>query len=165
MYEFLTQVFTNNSILEKLTAPTGLILSLITVVVSYLIFRESTPDEGDIEEPEHPEMLVLSDYTLEQLKAFDGSGPTKLIFIGICGKVYDVSEKTQFYGPEGPYASFAGSDATMSLAKNSTTREYIPKDGDEAPDLSILSDKEREALDGWISFFDKKYQVVGKIVY
>ncbi|OMJ27997.1 Cytochrome P450 regulator dap1 [Smittium culicis] len=118
-----------------------------------------------MQEPTHPSSLSISEYTLEQLRDFDGNGPTKLIFIGICGKVYDVSEKAQFYGPEGPYASFAGSDATMALALNSTTREFIPKINDSAPDLSTLSDKQREALDGWVSFFDKKYQVVGTIVY
>ena len=39
------------------------------------------------------------DYTLEELKQFDGSNPTSPILMAVKGKIYDVSGKEEFYGP------------------------------------------------------------------
>jgi len=38
------------------------------------------------------------DYTLEELKKYDGSDPKSPLLMGIKGKVYDVSAGDRFYG-------------------------------------------------------------------
>lgn len=73
-----------------------------------------------------------NEFTLSELKQYDGTDPTKPILIAIKGiikffiilyiyiwkgKVYDVSSKESFYGPNGPYHTFAGKDASRALAK------------------------------------------------
>ena len=40
-------------------------------------------------------------FTLEQLKAYDGSNPTGPIYLGTAGKVFDVTSGAGFYGPGG----------------------------------------------------------------
>ncbi|PVU90650.1 hypothetical protein BB559_000996 [Furculomyces boomerangus] len=168
MYQQLLSNPKINSLVGDLSKPLNFSLLAVAVTIIALIYSKSSfsdPNSPMFDEAAHPDSLVVSTYNLSQLSEFDGSGPTKIILIGICGKVYDVTSKPQFYGPQGPYGVFAGRDATMALAKNSLTSEFIPKSGDKIYDLSQLSDKEKEALDGWVSFFDNKYEVVGSVVF
>ncbi|PVU98017.1 hypothetical protein BB561_000157 [Smittium simulii] len=152
-------------ILLRIQEPLNLSLLIISSVAFYLIFFKTNSIPLETEEPKHPTTLAISEYSLEELREFNGTGPTKLIFICIKDKIYDVTEKPQFYGPDGPYGSYSGRDATIALAKNSTTSEFIPKPGDPKYDLSTLNAAELEALNGWASFFNEKYQVVGSIRY
>ena len=48
--------------------------------------------------------------TKEQLSAYTGAEGSPGIYLGILGRVYDVSTKPQFYGPEGGYGFFAGTN-------------------------------------------------------
>ncbi|URD88331.1 Cytochrome b5-like Heme/Steroid binding domain [Musa troglodytarum] len=45
--------------------------------------------------------------------------PSYPLLMAIKGQVYDVTQSTMFYGPGGPYALFAGKDASRALAKTS----------------------------------------------
>ena len=54
-------------------------------------------------------------------------------------------------------AAFAGKDASRALGKMSTD----PKDVD--ADWSGLDDKEKGVLNDWITFFSKRYNVVGVV--
>lgn len=62
------------------------------------------------------EKLPKPDFTLEQLKPFDGVKSDGRLLVGILGKVFDVSTAADFYGPGGPYSVFAGHDASRALA-------------------------------------------------
>lgn len=62
-----------------------------------------------------------------------------------------------FYGPGGPYALFAGKDASRALAKMS----FEPKDL--TNDLSGLGPFELEALQDWEYKFTSKYAKVGTV--
>lgn len=62
-----------------------------------------------------------------------------------------------FYGPGGPYALFAGKDASRALAKMS----FEPKDL--TGDLSGLGPCELEALQDWEYKFMSKYAKVGSV--
>ncbi|PVV00453.1 hypothetical protein BB560_005162 [Smittium megazygosporum] len=155
-------------LMTKLQEPANLALLIVSVITFLFILRKSFDSgEGDLDipEPTHPDSVTFSEYNLSELRDFDGTGPTKLIFIGIKEKVYDVSSKPEFYGPNGAYGVFAGRDATAALAKSDITTEFIPKVEDKPHDLTTLSEKEKETLDGWVSFFDNKYQVVGTLKY
>ncbi|KAJ3401315.1 hypothetical protein HDV05_000574, partial [Chytridiales sp. JEL 0842] len=61
--------------------------------------------------PSTSKELIL---TTEQLAKFDGSDPSKPIYLAIMGKVYDVSAGAKYYGKDGSYNSFAGKDAARA---------------------------------------------------
>ncbi|OMH81203.1 Cytochrome [Zancudomyces culisetae] len=117
------------------------------------------------DEPKHPTKQENGVFDVAKLAKFDGTNSSQLIFIGIKDKVYDVSHMRQFYGKDAPYGCFAGKDATIALAKNSLTTEFIPKPGAKIYDLSVLDESETKALDDWAVFFDRKYEVVGTLKY
>ncbi|QRV83464.1 cytochrome b5 [Ceratobasidium sp. AG-Ba] len=96
-------------------------------------------------------------YTLDQLKAFDGSDPSKPLYLAVKGTVFDVSAKRDMYGPGGSYALLAGKDASVALGKSSLKEE------DATPDWSTLEPSEKQTLDQWHGFFTKKYSIVGKV--
>nr|GAT55727.1 cytochrome B5 [Mycena chlorophos] len=97
-------------------------------------------------------------YTLAQLAEFSGSDPSKPIYISIKGTVFDVSRNTAVYGPGGSYALFAGKDASRGLGMSSLKAE------DAIPDYAGLADKDRKVLDDWHAFFEKRYNIVGKVI-
>ncbi|ONK67472.1 uncharacterized protein A4U43_C05F410 [Asparagus officinalis] len=100
----------------------------------------------------------LGDVTLEELKVFDGSDPKKPLLMAIKGNIYDVSRSRMFYGPGGPYALFAGRDASRALALMS----FDPNDL--TGNLEGLSSSELEVLQDWEYKFMEKYVKVGQLV-
>ncbi|RWA07761.1 hypothetical protein EKO27_g7354 [Xylaria grammica] len=74
----------------------------------------------------------------------------------IQGKVYDVSAN-KAYREGGTYNVFAGKDASRALAKSSKEPEDVQS---EWRDL----DEERQGtLNDWITFFSKRYNIVGVV--
>lgn len=53
---------------------------------------------------------------------------------------------------------FAGKDASRALAKSSVKLE------DCRPEWEDLDEKEKKTLDEWMTFFSKRYNIVGKVV-
>ncbi|KKY13790.1 putative heme steroid binding domain [Diplodia seriata] len=56
----------------------------------------------------------LRTFTPATLLPYTGHDPTLPIYLSINATVYDVSASPSFYGPGGPYAHFAGRDATRA---------------------------------------------------
>ncbi|KAL4725380.1 hypothetical protein ACLX1H_007527 [Fusarium chlamydosporum] len=77
-------------------------------------------------------------------------------YVAIKGKVYDVTGN-KAYLPGASYNVFAGKDASRALAKSSTKPE------DALPEWQDLDDKEKGVLNDWITFFSKRYNVVGVV--
>uniref|UniRef100_A0ACD5Z595 Uncharacterized protein n=1 Tax=Avena sativa TaxID=4498 RepID=A0ACD5Z595_AVESA len=100
---------------------------------------------------------MATELTAAQLRAYDGSDPSKPIYVAIRGKVYDVSAGRGFYGPGGDYALFAGREASRALAKMSK------ESGDVSGDLSGLTEKELGVLADWETKFQAKYPVVARL--
>ncbi|GMJ11125.1 membrane-associated progesterone binding protein 2 [Hibiscus trionum] len=98
------------------------------------------------------------DLTPQQLLQFNGSDPSKPIYVAINGRIYDVTSGKSFYGPGGAYAMFAGKDASRALAKMSKNEEDV------CADLDGLSEKEMGVLNDWVKKFEAKYPVVGRVV-
>ncbi|KAA8521721.1 hypothetical protein F0562_012394 [Nyssa sinensis] len=63
--------------------------------------------------------------TSQQLKQYDGTDPSKPIYVALKGRVFDVTTGKSFYGPGGAYAMFAGKDASRALAKMSKNEEDL----------------------------------------
>lgn len=87
------------------------------------------------------------------------------VYLAVKGRVFDVTRGRNFYGPGGPYANFAGRDASRGLAKGSFDEDMLTKDLDGPLDtLTDLNQEELEAMAGWEERFLEKYLVVGKLV-
>ncbi|KAJ7657281.1 cytochrome b5 [Mycena polygramma] len=97
-------------------------------------------------------------FMLAQLKEFDGSDPSKPIYVSIKGTVFDVSAKADVYGPGRSYSIFAGKDGSKGLGMSSLKEEHA------VPDYSELSEADRKVLDDWHAFFTKRYNIVGRVV-
>ncbi len=57
----------------------------------------------------------LKIYTRQQLAAYNGDDPSKPIYIGLDGYVFDVSKSPGIYGLGGEYHKLAGTDTTSPL--------------------------------------------------
>ncbi|GKB41785.1 F-box/LRR-repeat protein, partial [Tanacetum coccineum] len=101
--------------------------------------------------------VQLGEISEEELKGYDGNDVKKPILMAIKGHIYDVSESRIFYGPGGPYALFAGKDASRALAKMSFEEKDLNGD------LTGLGVFELEALQDWENKFMRKYVKVGSI--
>ncbi|KAL4574827.1 hypothetical protein LXL04_021666 [Taraxacum kok-saghyz] len=104
-----------------------------------------------------PPPVQLGEISEEELRAYDGNDPEKPLLMAIKGQIYDVSQSRMFYGPGGPYALFAGKDASRALAKMSF------EDKDLNGDLTGLGAFELDALQDWEYKFMSKYVKVGSI--
>ncbi|GAB4826372.1 Membrane steroid-binding protein 2 [Ancistrocladus abbreviatus] len=104
-----------------------------------------------------PPPVQLGEITEEELKLYDGSDAKKPLLMAIKGQIYDVSQSRMFYGPGGPYALFAGKDASRALAKMSF------EDQDLTGDISGLGPYELEVLQDWEYKFMSKYVKVGTV--
>lgn len=104
------------------------------------------------------EPVQLGDVTEEELRAYDGSDPEKPLLMAIKGQIYDVSRSRMFYGPGGPYALFAGRDASRALALMSFDRQDL------TGNIEGLSASELEVLQDWEYKFMEKYVKVGQLV-
>lgn len=85
----------------------NIFLVVIIITLIYKILRGQDTPPLPPPEPELPKMKKR-DFTVEELKAFNGTGPDGRILIGVNHKVFDVTKGRRFYGPDGPYAAFAG---------------------------------------------------------
>ncbi|CAK7353982.1 unnamed protein product [Dovyalis caffra] len=98
------------------------------------------------------------DFTADQLLQYNGTDPSKPIYVAVKGRVFDVTTGKSFYGPGGSYAMFAGKDSSRALAKMSKNDEDI------SSSLHGLTEKEIGVLDDWEKKFEAKYPVVGRFV-
>ncbi|NXG02656.1 PGRC2 protein, partial [Sakesphorus luctuosus] len=100
------------------------------------------------------------DFSLEQLREFDGARNPRIL-LAVNGKVFDVTEGSNFYGPEGPYGIFAGRDASRGLATFCLDKDKLR---DEYDDLSDLSAVQMESVREWEMQFKEKYDYVGRLL-
>ena len=98
------------------------------------------------------------DYREDELRAYDGSDPTKPVLLAIQGRVFDVTYGRDFYGKGGPYEAFAGRECAVALARMSFDKADIHGD------VSVLEDFEREKLAEWVETFEGKYDVLGRLL-
>ncbi|XP_016445269.2 membrane steroid-binding protein 1 [Nicotiana tabacum] len=104
-----------------------------------------------------PPPVQLGEISEKELKEYDGSDSKKPLLMAIKGQIYDVSQSRMFYGPGGPYALFAGKDASRALAKMSFEEKDL------TGDISGLGPFELEALQDWEYKFMSKYVKVGTV--
>lgn len=134
-------------------------MSLLALSI-YLRFRP----KAQITLPKAVGPIVFRTFTPLDLLPYDGTKDMP-VYLGIRGRVFDVTAGKNFYGPNGPYANFAGRDASRGLACGSFDEDMLTKDLEGPLDkLEGLGPDEMEALKGWEERFLEKYLVVGKLV-
>ncbi|KAH9948436.1 progesterone binding protein [Amylocystis lapponica] len=85
-------------------------------------------------------------FSAELLASYDGTN-TDEIYIAIRGIVFDVTEKSQLFGPGRMYAEFAGRDASRAWSKMTKCPEDL------IASCEGLTAEQVETLDLWLSYF------------
>ncbi|CAG8448292.1 2149_t:CDS:2 [Ambispora gerdemannii] len=116
------------------------------------------PPETAIPENLHLNPPKNDTFTVEQLSEYNGETANKPVYVAIKGTIFDVSSKRDSYGPGGSYHIFAGKDASKALGTTSLKPE------DAVADISTLNDEQLKVLDQWFDFFEKRYNIVGRVV-
>lgn len=146
-------------LLEIVYSPLNLGLLAISAILVYKIISQRKRTSLPPPEPELPKMKKR-DFTLEQIRQYDGlTGPDKRVLVAVNGKVFDVTKGKRYYGPGGPYAAFAGRDASRALAIFSV--DAIKDDYD---DLSDLNTMQMESVREWELQFNERYEYVGRLL-
>ena len=65
--------------------------------------------------PKAPPPTVFRTFTPPELLPYNGLNNMP-VYLAVRGRVFDVTAGRNFYGPGGPYANFAGRDASRGLA-------------------------------------------------
>ncbi|CAG9856276.1 unnamed protein product [Phyllotreta striolata] len=148
-----------NIFFQIVQSPLNIALVGIIVFLVYNIFKSrnnNTPVRPPV--PELPK-LKKRDFTVEELKKYDGTQEDGRVLVAVNGNVYDVTRGKRFYGPGGPYAAFGGRDASRGLATFNVTAA-----GEGYDDLSDLSTMEMDSVREWESQFKEKYEFVGRLL-
>ena len=121
--------------------------------------EQSRVSPGDSLQEEMESLAIIPDVivTRDELMRYPGSQHEKRIYLCCKNIVYDVTSARDFYGPEGPYANFAGRDASRALALMSLKIEDV-----ENTDLSDLNEEQLNVLNDWERKFKSKYKIVGR---
>lgn len=147
----------------------GYIFIFLLAFIGHKIMNSSSEPTIDSNAPEEEEEETdpPRNFTTEQLVYFNGeedekTGEVKPVYLSVNGIVFDVSDGRNFYGPDGPYASFAGRECGVALAKMSFDTEHL----DDLAGCKDLSYCEKDELDGWIYKFtyQRNYPVKGRLV-
>ncbi|EON64812.1 hypothetical protein W97_04045 [Coniosporium apollinis CBS 100218] len=140
--------------------PINLILLSLFAILVYLRLRPKPP----MTLPKAPAPVVFQTFTPPTLLPYNGTNGQP-VYLAVRGRVFDVSPGRNFYGPGGPYANFAGRDASRGLACGSFDEDMLTGDLEGPLDtLKDLGEEEMEALRGWEERFSEKYLVVGRLV-
>ncbi|PBC34240.1 membrane-associated progesterone receptor component 1 [Apis laboriosa] len=152
-----SQPLLSSFITEIVKSPINLILVGVIALLVYKIVKSKTKIEEPVKEIKKLPQL-RRDFTLEELKKYNGKGPDGRILIAINGSIYDCTCGAHFYGPGAPYEVFGGKDISRALAKFSleTSQEY--------DDLSDLKTGEMESIREWEEQFKEKYDYVGRLL-
>lgn len=152
-------------IIDVLRIISGLVF--LNCILSYYFTSSTTWGyEDKWIDPHYWNFHLTGDYvnlTLDELKQYDGSNPSLPIYVGVYGKVYDVTRSRHVYGPRGPYGFFSGKDAARAFSTG-----CFNKPDEFTYDLRGLNlDEAMVDIKKWQDFFEnnKKYWYVGTVVH
>ncbi|XP_015369784.1 PREDICTED: membrane-associated progesterone receptor component 2-like [Diuraphis noxia] len=135
----------------------GSLVAIITFLLMKIFMKRNEPEVEEQDDVVLPKMKKR-DFTIQELREFDGTKGDGRILVAINGKVFDVTKGKHFYGPGGVYSTFGGRDASRGLATFSVSGK------DEYDDLSDLNSLEIESMLEWENQFMEKYDYVGRLL-
>ncbi|XP_014214179.1 membrane-associated progesterone receptor component 1 [Copidosoma floridanum] len=143
---------------EIVRSPVNLALVGLIALLVYKIYK--TRNQRYEPAPPVKELpKIRRDFTVEELKPYNGTGPDGRILVAVNGNVFDVTKGARYYGPGGPYSAFGGRDASRGLATFS-----IDPGKDAYDDLSDLNSDEMNSVREWEEQFKERYDYVGKLL-
>ncbi|MBN3280242.1 NEUFC protein, partial [Polyodon spathula] len=95
---------------------------------------------------------------LQELSRYNGQQGSPGVYLSILGQVFDVGKGHKHYGPGGSYHFFAGRDASRAFVTGDFTEAGL------VDDVSGLSPGQILSLSEWLSFYNKDYVLVGRLV-
>ncbi|CAH0397351.1 unnamed protein product [Chilo suppressalis] len=144
---------------DELTSPINLALVAVIVYLVYKIIQSKFERETEAAPPPPPMPKLRKDLTVAELKKYDGTQPDGRVLLAVNGVIFDVTRGKRFYGPGGPYAAFAGKDATRGLATG-----QVSGSEQEYDDVSDLTQEEQYSANEWEAQFREKYDIVGRLL-
>lgn len=154
-----SQPFLVTFLTEIVMSPVNLALVGVIALLVYKIVKNRTRAAGPVLRGNKLPKL-RRDFTVQELRPYDGTGPDGRILVAVNGAVYDCTRGAQWYGPGAPYAALAGRDASRNLAKFTVVAPAT----DEYDDLSDLNTTEMNSVREWEEQFKEKYDYVGKLL-
>jgi predicted heme/steroid binding protein len=152
-------------VLDVLRVISGLLL--LNLTLSYWLTSSTTWGyEGRWKDTRYIKFRLLNgghmrNMTSQELSLYNGSDPHLPIYLGIYGKVYDVTNSRGVYGPGGAYSFFSGKDGARAFV----TGCFLKKD-EITHDIRGLDEKEAlRDIHGWQLFFEnhRRYWPVGTV--
>jgi len=136
----------------------SVLVCLVAIGVVYFYHSSTTKSDSDAF-PEHKAAKKV--FTRDEIAEFDGSDPSKPLYLVIKKRVYDVTSGRKHYGKGASYNVFVGKDNTRAFL-GQEAREGEPP----LSDLSKLSKEEMESIDNWVKFYDEHetYKYLGDLV-
>lgn len=88
---------------DVVSSPFNICLVALICYFSYKLFKKDTRTtskkrSGSVVKKQL-EKMPKQDFTLEQLREFDGVKSNGRILVGVLGRVFDMSASSEFYGP------------------------------------------------------------------
>lgn len=90
--------FISQLISDTISSPINLALLLFIVFLVYKIIKSHTYKPPSVPE-EKPLPKLRKDFTVEQLRPYDGTQPDGRILVAVNGQVFDCTRNRRFYGP------------------------------------------------------------------
>lgn len=103
---------------------------------------------------------LRSDFTVAELREYNGTREDGRILVAINFNIYDVSRSKHYYGPDGVYPNYAGRDISRNLINFSVETNEC----EEFDDFSDLSISQMNTLREWDQQYREKYLFVGKLL-
>ncbi|XP_056603288.1 neuferricin isoform X1 [Triplophysa dalaica] len=122
--------------------------NVVHVLESWL--RQSVSDLSSLT----PERMLTED----ELTLYNGEPNSKGLYLAILGQVFDVERGRKHYGPGGAYHFFTGKDASRAFITGDFTDIGLSND------VTDFSEPQIVALYDWLSFYQKDYTPVGKLI-
>lgn len=149
----------------------GYAIILFCAWIGYLFINANKPvavtedvsaDDDEEEDPEPPRNFTQSQLSYFNGKDDENTKEAKPIYLSLNGTVFDVSKGRDFYGPDGPYALFAGHECGVALAKMSFDTEFL----DDMDGCSTLNFGEKDELENWMTKFEhyRNYPIKGRLI-
>jgi len=145
---------------EIISSPINLVL---LAAIGFLMFKilqswlqKETPAPPP---PPPPPKMKKRDMTVEELRKYDGKDPNTPVCLAVNGKIFNVSRGRRFYGPDGPYETLAGHDASRAFAMFQT--DLVKEEYD---DISDLTPSQMKSVKEWEEQLGEKYDFVGKLL-
>jgi len=111
--------------------------------------------------PKHVELPAnyktpLGTISIDELKQYTFANPDRRYLISVYGNVFDVSDRPDKYGPDGPYTILTGADITWGLFAGVDTMDYVNR----CYDLFKAKDMGKDKIAGvcsWLAWYWTEY--------